>query len=99
MTKKLEIDTIDATTLINELIIKDNPKLLTVDSDNDESVDEILMMIWTFWRRYIIMALCKYSLKDKMLIRKYKHHTIQDAIDINPSYVDWLRVMLKIILK
>lgn len=41
------------------------------------------------------MALCKYSLKDKMLIGKYKHHTIQDAIDINPSYVDWLRVHAK----
>lgn len=40
LTKKLEIDTIDATTLINELIIKDNPKLLTIDSDNDESVDD-----------------------------------------------------------
>lgn len=41
------------------------------------------------------MALCKYNLKDKMLIGKYKHHTIQDAIDINPSYVDWLRVHAK----
>lgn len=40
LAKKLEVDTIDATTLINELIIKDNPKLSVDDSDNEEPIDD-----------------------------------------------------------
>lgn len=41
------------------------------------------------------MVLYKHNLKDKMLIGKYKYCTLQDAIDISPSYVEWLRVHAK----
>lgn len=41
------------------------------------------------------MALYKHSLRDKLNIGKYKYYKLQDAIDINPSYIDWLRVNAK----
>lgn len=36
-----------------------------------------------------------YKLKDKLNLGKYKNNILQYAIDINPSYIEWLRANAK----
>lgn len=41
------------------------------------------------------MALFKHTLTTKVSIGKYKNYLLIEAIDIDPSYIEWIRVNAK----
>lgn len=38
------------------------------------------------------MALFKHTLNTKVGIGKYKNYPLVEAININPSYIEWMRI-------